>query len=231
MSTRTKLPMTPTIVRIIQEFVGLRTQYRVRTVTKDVAHFLRAQRILCFDPESDLSTEAALRSTQRVLAKLDYKRGKKKKSLGLRMLKRAFEDLQAASIKGCINKADRQLYKLAEYIKEQEEDDASESESDRASCVIRKNSRFSQSGGNGNMHVYGANRLVLDELAKLDNVAHIRQPVTAQLSPVIFDDESVVFALILQKAWTGMFADQPLTITGATTSTPPSFMATLTLRC
>ncbi|ETV84993.1 hypothetical protein H257_02886 [Aphanomyces astaci] len=48
-------------------------------------------------------------------------------------LKRAFEDLQAASIKGCINKADRQLYKRAEYIKEQQEDDASESESDRAS--------------------------------------------------------------------------------------------------
>ncbi|RHZ14912.1 hypothetical protein DYB26_009120 [Aphanomyces astaci] len=42
---------------------------------------------------------------------------------------------------------------------------------------------------NGNMHVYGANRLVLDELAKLDNVAHIRQPVTAQLSPVSFDDD------------------------------------------
>ncbi|RQM29621.1 hypothetical protein B5M09_012105, partial [Aphanomyces astaci] len=42
---------------------------------------------------------------------------------------------------------------------------------------------------NGNMHVYGANRLVLDELAKLDNVAHIRQPVTAQVSPVTFDDD------------------------------------------
>ncbi|ETV70491.1 hypothetical protein H257_14146 [Aphanomyces astaci] len=42
---------------------------------------------------------------------------------------------------------------------------------------------------NGNMHVYGANRLVLDELAKLDNVAHIRQPLTAQLSLVGFDDD------------------------------------------
>ncbi|RHY98784.1 hypothetical protein DYB35_011096, partial [Aphanomyces astaci] len=42
---------------------------------------------------------------------------------------------------------------------------------------------------NGNMHVYGANRVVLDELAKLDNVAHIRQPVTAQVSPVTFDDD------------------------------------------
>ncbi|RHX97966.1 hypothetical protein DYB25_010485 [Aphanomyces astaci] len=42
---------------------------------------------------------------------------------------------------------------------------------------------------NGNMHVYGANRLVLDELATLDNVAHIRQPVAAQVSPVTFDDD------------------------------------------
>ncbi|RHY35847.1 hypothetical protein DYB30_001771 [Aphanomyces astaci] len=42
---------------------------------------------------------------------------------------------------------------------------------------------------NGNMHVYGANRDVLDELAKLDNVACIRQPATAQLSPVTFDDD------------------------------------------
>ncbi|RHZ41231.1 hypothetical protein DYB26_004265 [Aphanomyces astaci] len=42
---------------------------------------------------------------------------------------------------------------------------------------------------NGNMHVYGANRLVLDELATLDNVACIRQPVTAQISPVSFDDD------------------------------------------
>ncbi|RHY69628.1 hypothetical protein DYB34_011350 [Aphanomyces astaci] len=42
---------------------------------------------------------------------------------------------------------------------------------------------------NGNMHVYGANRLVLGELAKLDNVAHIRQPLTAQLSPVTFEDD------------------------------------------
>ncbi|RHY43047.1 hypothetical protein DYB38_013043, partial [Aphanomyces astaci] len=85
MSTRTRLPMTPTIASIIQEFVRLRRQDRVRTVAKDVALFLRAQRILCFDPESDLSTEAALQSTQRVLAKLSYKRGKKKKSLGIRM--------------------------------------------------------------------------------------------------------------------------------------------------
>ncbi|ETV66070.1 hypothetical protein H257_17341 [Aphanomyces astaci] len=85
MSTRTMLPTTPTIVSNIQEFVRLCRQARVRTVAKDVAHFLRPQRILFFDPESDLSTEAALRSIQRVLAKLGYKRGKKKKSLGLRI--------------------------------------------------------------------------------------------------------------------------------------------------
>ncbi|ETV84992.1 hypothetical protein H257_02885 [Aphanomyces astaci] len=59
MSTRTSLPMTPTIVSIIQEFVRLRLQDRVRTVAKDVVHFLRAQRNLCFDPESDISTKAA----------------------------------------------------------------------------------------------------------------------------------------------------------------------------
>ncbi|RHZ30816.1 hypothetical protein DYB37_011989, partial [Aphanomyces astaci] len=42
---------------------------------------------------------------------------------------------------------------------------------------------------NGNMHVYGVNRVVVDELAKLDNVAHIRQPVTAQVSPVTSEDD------------------------------------------
>ncbi|RQM28774.1 hypothetical protein B5M09_013278 [Aphanomyces astaci] len=53
---------------------------------------------------------------------------------------------------------------------------------------------------NGNMHVYGANRVVLDELAKLDNVAHIRQPVTAQLSPVTFDDDDVS-AVGISEGW------------------------------
>ncbi|RHY98783.1 hypothetical protein DYB35_011095 [Aphanomyces astaci] len=47
---------------------------------------------------------------------------------------------------------------------------------------------------NGNMHVYGANRIVLDELAKLDNVAHIRLPVVVDL-PVINDEDDNVVGL------------------------------------
>ncbi|KAF0702063.1 hypothetical protein AaE_016149 [Aphanomyces astaci] len=51
-------------------------------------------------------------------------------------LKEAFEDLKASSIKSCIHKADSQLYKLEEYIKQKQDEDArgnvsdSESESD-----------------------------------------------------------------------------------------------------
>ncbi|ETV64395.1 hypothetical protein H257_18701 [Aphanomyces astaci] len=59
MSSRTRLPITPRIVDAIQEFVRIRRQSRQRTVAKDVAHFLRSQNMLPFDPESQLSTEAA----------------------------------------------------------------------------------------------------------------------------------------------------------------------------
>ncbi|ETV64187.1 hypothetical protein H257_18886 [Aphanomyces astaci] len=41
----------------------------------------------------------------------------------------AFENLAPSSIKGCIDKADRQLYKLAEYIKGLQEVEASDNES------------------------------------------------------------------------------------------------------
>ncbi|KAF0702826.1 hypothetical protein AaE_015694 [Aphanomyces astaci] len=49
-------------------------------------------------------------------------------------LKEAFEYLKVSSIKGCIHKADSQLYKLEEYIKQKQDEDAwgnvSDSESD-----------------------------------------------------------------------------------------------------
>ncbi|ETV89271.1 hypothetical protein H257_00612 [Aphanomyces astaci] len=45
---------------------------------------------------------------------------------------KAFEDLIPSSIKGCIHKVDRQLNKLAAYIKEQHEGDASDNDSDRS---------------------------------------------------------------------------------------------------
>ncbi|ETV82023.1 hypothetical protein H257_05548 [Aphanomyces astaci] len=70
MSTGTRLPTTPTIVNTIQDFVRQRRQERIRTVSKDMAQFLQAQPILCFDRESNLSTKAALRSTEGFLAKL-----------------------------------------------------------------------------------------------------------------------------------------------------------------
>ncbi|RQM27402.1 hypothetical protein B5M09_012357, partial [Aphanomyces astaci] len=42
---------------------------------------------------------------------------------------------------------------------------------------------------NGNMHVYGVTPDVVDELAKLDNVARIRRPVAAQVSSVTSEDD------------------------------------------
>ncbi|RHZ15828.1 hypothetical protein DYB26_011469 [Aphanomyces astaci] len=48
-------------------------------------------------------------------------------------LKEAFKDLKASSIKGCIHKADQQLYKLEEYIKQKQDEDASGNVSDSES--------------------------------------------------------------------------------------------------
>ncbi|RHY19757.1 hypothetical protein DYB38_011239 [Aphanomyces astaci] len=75
---RTRLPLTTTLAQIIQEFVRQRRQSRQRTVAKDVASFLWSQYRLDFGPESESSTLAAYRTTQRALSKLGYKRGKKK---------------------------------------------------------------------------------------------------------------------------------------------------------
>ncbi|RHY50895.1 hypothetical protein DYB34_009582, partial [Aphanomyces astaci] len=44
-----------------------------------------------------------------------------------------FKDLKASSIEGCIHKADRQLYKLEEYIKQKQDEDASGNVSDSES--------------------------------------------------------------------------------------------------
>ncbi|ETV66761.1 hypothetical protein H257_16851 [Aphanomyces astaci] len=54
MSHRTRLPVTSDL---IQEFVRHRRQDRQRTVAKDVAHFLRSENRLDFDPESESSTQ------------------------------------------------------------------------------------------------------------------------------------------------------------------------------
>ncbi|ETV96588.1 hypothetical protein H310_10289, partial [Aphanomyces invadans] len=44
----------------------------------------------------------------------------------------AFDELKPSSIKGCIHKADRQLERLAQYIKDQEDND-DDSDSDASS--------------------------------------------------------------------------------------------------
>ncbi|ETV90177.1 hypothetical protein H310_14993 [Aphanomyces invadans] len=43
------------------------------------------------------------------------------KKLKLLWLVEAFDELKPSSIKGCIHKADRQLERLAQYIKDQED--------------------------------------------------------------------------------------------------------------
>ncbi|ETV64465.1 hypothetical protein H257_18650 [Aphanomyces astaci] len=63
---------------------------------------------------------------------------------------KAFEDLTPSSIKGCIHKADRQLNKLAAYIKEQPEGDASDSDSDRSDGTKGGSSDGSDSSSSSN---------------------------------------------------------------------------------
>ncbi|ETV74070.1 hypothetical protein H257_11381 [Aphanomyces astaci] len=60
-------------------------------------------------------------------------------------LTQAFAELAAYSIKGCIHKADRQLNKLAEYIMEQQEVDASDSDDDNSNDGNDSNSDSSSS--------------------------------------------------------------------------------------
>ncbi|RLO01466.1 hypothetical protein DYB28_015673, partial [Aphanomyces astaci] len=52
---------------------------------------------------------------------------------------------------------------------------------------------------NGNMHVYGVNRDVVDELAKVDNVARIRRPVAAQVNSVTSEDDE--FDVGIPQGW------------------------------
>ncbi|RHZ31107.1 hypothetical protein DYB31_014395, partial [Aphanomyces astaci] len=85
MSLRTRLPITSNLATIMQDIVRQWREGRYRTVAKDVAHFLRSQNLLAFDIESQSSMQAAYRSTQRVLAKLGYKMGQKKRGLSLRV--------------------------------------------------------------------------------------------------------------------------------------------------
>ena len=74
----TRVPRARAVATMVQHFVRERRQTRQRTVAKDIMDFLDGVGFITVDHESKKDVNAALRSVQRYLLRLGYKRGKKK---------------------------------------------------------------------------------------------------------------------------------------------------------
>jgi len=74
----TRIPRALGVVNKVQAFMRARRQIRQRTVAKDVMEFLDGCGCISVDRMSKKDISAALRSVQRFLCRLCYRRGKKK---------------------------------------------------------------------------------------------------------------------------------------------------------
>jgi transposase len=74
----TRVPRSRLLTSLVQRFVRERREIRQRTVAKDVMDFLDGLGFITVDRKSKKDVNAALRSVQRYLLALGYKRGKKK---------------------------------------------------------------------------------------------------------------------------------------------------------
>ena len=74
----TRVPRSRLVTSLLQHFVRERRQIRQRTVAKDVVDYLDGCGYITVDREKKKDVNAALRSVQRYLQRLGYKRGKKK---------------------------------------------------------------------------------------------------------------------------------------------------------
>ena len=74
----TRVPRARSVATIVQNFFRKRRQICQRTVAKDVMDFLDGCGFITIDRENKKDVKSALRSVQRYLYGLGYKRGKKK---------------------------------------------------------------------------------------------------------------------------------------------------------
>jgi hypothetical protein len=84
-SHHTRIKETLDTASAVQRFVREQRVTRTRTVAKDVREFLYDSKLLSYDKDSPKSCNAALRTVQRYLSKLGYKRGKKKGKVAYRL--------------------------------------------------------------------------------------------------------------------------------------------------